>query len=294
MEHVDQAQAPTDATDPMDADLKDLLAGDPSASAQEDGSSPKAPQDAASIAVTPKGSSAQGQQQGAIKLAGREYKSLEDASKAHGALYGKYSENQQILNWFKERIKDPVVLEKLAGDPKWGDIAAKLGLQAAIEEMKSQRNEEEEEGEETPAVDPSRLPAEVRPLWEHLERQRQEFAVWRELQQLRWEESEFEKELKRPLTPEEKKAVYGLLERAQGLSVKEAWILTNHERMLKEAVAKASAKSAPAKGREGRPAPVPGAGIPGVPLDLKKDPLKMSPMEWREYLKQTEEFQKLM
>lgn len=301
----DQAQAPTDAADPVELTLRDILGGDPSGSSGGSdaaetagaGTSPKAPLDAGTIATTPKGTQA-----GTVKLAGREYPSLEEASKAHGALYGKYAEGQQILNWFKERLKtDPGLMEKLAGDPKWSGIAAKLGMQAAIEDLQRRRSagrgenaEEDDQEDEIPVVDPAKLPPEVRPMWDYLERQRQEFAVWRELQQLRWEESEFEKELKRPLTADEKKAVYGLLERAQGLTVKEAWILANHERMLREAVAKASAKAAPNKSREGRPAPVPGVGIPGVPLDLKKDPLKMNPAEWREYLKQTEEFQKLM
>jgi hypothetical protein len=62
--------------------------------------------------------------------------------------------------------------------------------------------------------------------------------------------------------------------------------------MLSDAVKKAQAGKPPVGNR---PPPVPGLrSVPGVRLDLKKDPRDMNNDEFREYWKNSEEFQNLI
>lgn len=215
-----------------------------------------------------------------FKFGGRSYKTQADAEKAHNTLYGKYAEQQGILNQLKAALKDPAKAAALANDPQWAPIMAKLGIQQASEEI-----DREEQEDKLAGRDYSKLPPELQTF---IYDQQVEAAGYK----LDREEWAFERKLGRAVTDEEHNAVMRIIARAQDLTYEEAWKLANHDKLLKEAAQKANAKGANGN-QPNRPAPRPGF-VPGVKLDLKKSITDMSKAEFREHLKQSDEFKKLL
>lgn len=214
------------------------------------------------------------------KFGGRSYKTQAEAEKAHNALYGKYSEQQGLLNRLKQALSDPAKAAKLASDPAWADIMAKLGIEQAEQELAAQEVEAAAQGR-----DYSKLPNEL-----------QQFVYDQQVQaesiKLDREEWSFERKLGRPLTNEEHNAVMEVISRAHTLTFEEAWKLAHHDKLLRDAAEKAKAKGANGA-QPNRPPPRPGF-VPGVKLDLKKPVTDMSNAEFREHLRNSEEFKRLL
>lgn len=223
------------------------------------------------------GEAGDGSQQG-YKFGGRAYRDQTEAEKAHNQLYGRYSEQQSMVNRLKSLLKtDPEAVQRLASNPQWRDIMAKLGIQAAEEEY-----EEEEAADPNSNFDWGKVPAPMRQLYEQQQVSMAQIGLERE----KWG---FERSLGRQMSVEENDQVMKTIQRAPSLSISEAWKLVNHDKLLKEAQAKAQANGRP---KVNRPSPIP--GIPGMKVDLKKDPSKMGAAEWREHLKNSDEFKQLL
>jgi hypothetical protein len=274
------ANGPTDGSpDPEVDPIAEILAG---ATEQEASQQEHSATTSASSSEAQTAQAGQQAKQASIKLGGREYPSLTEADKAHRNLYGKYSESQGVLKWIKSNLKNPQAIAELAKLPGGQDIVAKLGLQQAQEEVEAAEAAEKSANQ---GFDAEKLPPQMRQLYEEMELR--EYRM-----QLRDEEREFQEELGRKIAVPEHNAVMEMLERAPSLSFKEAWTLVNHDKVLSDAVKKAQA-GRPQTGN--RPPPVPGLrSVPGVHLDLKKDPRDMSNDEFREYWKNSPEFQNLI
>lgn len=213
----------------------------------------------------------------AFKFGGRSYQSQKAAEDAHNKLYGQYSEKQAILNQIKSALKNPEAFARFSKDPNFAPILAKLGIQGATEELE-QEVEEDEFGKEQANLPPA------------LQKLAQEIKYERAVSQLEREKWAFERKLGREMTPEENDGVFGIINKADTLSMAEAWKLYNHDKVQKElAELKASSKNRPAGNR---PPPLP-PGIPGQKLDLKKSISAMNTEEWRENLRQSDEFRNL-
>lgn len=274
------ANGPTDGSpDPEVDPIAEILAG---ATEQEASQQEHSATTSASSSEAQTAQAGQQQKQTSFKLGGREYPSQVEADKAHRNLYGKYSESQGILKWIKSNLKNPQAIAELAKLPGGQDIVAKLGLQQAQEEVEAREAAEKASNQ---GFDPEKLPPQMRQLYEQME--------LREVRlQLRDEEREFEEELGRKITVEEHNKAMEMLQEVGGLTFKQAWTLVNHDRVVSDAVKKAQA-GRPVAGN--RPPPVPGLrSVPGVHLNLKKDPRDMSNDEFREYWKNSEEFQNLI
>lgn len=210
---------------------------------------------------------------------GRKYPTREAAEKAHNTLYGKYAEQQSIFNQLKAALKDPRKLAQFSKDPQWAPILAKLGIQQAEEDFEAQEEEAASRGE-----DYSNLPPQVQQFIHQQKVQAASLALDRE-------EWAFERKLGRPVTNQEHDTVMQVIARAQDLTYEEAWKLAFHDKLLKEAHEKAAKAAPAAKGQ--RPPPIPGF-VPGVKMDLKKPITDMTKAEFREHLKNSDEFKKLM
>jgi hypothetical protein len=209
-----------------------------------------------------------GQAAQAFKFAGREYPDQASAEKAWKQLYGKYSESQGVMKTVKEALKNPDLLEALSEDPAWADIFAKLGIESATERP-GQGQEE---------------------VGSQQDRVYHEMQVRQDAQDLQMEEIRFERELKRDLSPEERRNTYAIIKRASSLSFKEAWQLANHERLLKEARTNGAR---PQQSRTpGRPAPPP-VNAPGSQVNTRKPVNKMNDHEWKENMRNDPEFREL-
>jgi len=223
------------------------------------------------------GSASQGQSGGGtgeFRFAGRTFKGgMKDAEKWANQTYGKYSETQQLVNWLKTKgLRDPELLEALSQDPEWSDVLAKLGIEGARESV--EREEAEDEAQGAPDVQSALQEIKVANAGLAIDR----------------EEMSFERKLGRQVTDEEHDAVMTIIGRAPSLSYAEAFKLAFHDKMLKEAQMKAQASGQQRKGN--RPPPIP--GVAGTKLDLKKNPRDMNGAEWRENLRQSDEFRNLM
>lgn len=216
---------------------------------------------------------------GEFTFGGRKYPSQQEAEKAHNTLYGRFSESQGVLNQLKAALKDPELMARFQADPKWAPILAKLGIQAAEEEVEEEREEDAQRGEDYSQLPPS--------MQQFIHQQKVESAGYK----LDREEFQFERKLGRPVTDAEHNATMKIISRASNLSYEEGWKLAHHDRLLKESAEKAARSAPPAKG--GRPAPLP-SFVPGVKLDLKKPIGDMSKTEYREHLRNSDEFKNLM
>jgi len=274
------ANGPTDGSpDPEVDPIAEILAG---ATEQEASQQEHSATTSASSSEAQPAQAGQQHKQASIKLGGREYPSLPDADKAHRNLYGKYSESQGIIKFIKTNLKNPQAIAELAKLPGGADIVAKLGLQQAQEEVEA---EEAAEKAANQGFDAEKLPPQMKQLYEQMELR--EYRM-----QLRDEEREMQEELGRKITQEESNKTFDMIQQVGGLTYRQAWTLVNHDKMLSDAVKKAQAGK-PQAGN--RPPPVPGLrSIPGVRLDLKKDPRDMNNDEFREYWKNSEEFQNLI
>lgn len=224
------------------------------------------------------GSSQSGSQsEGGYTFAGRTFKGGQKEAEAWAnKVYGQSSEQKGIINWLKTKgLKDPELLSQLAQDPEWADTLAKLGIEVGADATRGEDVDENEyaEGDDSPQA-----------IMNQLKVDRAGFALERE-------EMAFERKLGRQVKEEEHNQVMGIIERAPSLSYAEAWKLAFHDRMLKEAHMKAQ-QGGQGSRRGNRPPPIP--GIPGTKVDPKKSITEMSPSEWRESLRQSDEFQNLM
>ena len=205
-----------------------------------------------------------GSQEG-FKFGGKSYSNVNELGQAANKLYGKYSEQQSMVNQLKEALKDPKAFSHFSKDPKWSPILAKLGIQQATEDFDRDLEEDAQGASE-------QTPQQLAQL----------IQVERATNQLEREEWRFERQLGRNITDEERRSVLQIIARASSLSYQEAWNLAFHDKMMKEAHAKAQAAGKPAGNR---PPPLP-PGIPGMKLDTKKGVAQMSKAEWRENLRQ--------
>lgn len=250
MDELNQGQAPDAGND----FLSDILGG----TSQSEPASTAAGQ-----------ASQQGAQPTSFKFGGRDYKSQQEAEAAHNKLYGQYSQQQNLLNQLKAALKDPQKLAEFSKDPNMAQVLAKMGLQAAQEEV-------ETEGQNQPQVP------------QGFEKYVEQFEVKQANFDLKVERWEFEQDLGRRLTPQENNAVMQLISRVPGLSYAEAWKLANHDKLLQEAQMKAGQTAK--KPQVNRPAPKflsPG----GAAVDSKKKVTEMSNHEWRETLRSDPDFQ---
>lgn len=204
------------------------------------------------------------------KFAGKEYPSQAAAEAAYKKLYGNFSESRGILNTVKEALKDPELLEALAEDPKWASILAKLGIDAAQHQAQQQAPQRENPQE-------------------YAEQMRQ-WQVERDVDRIEREEYRFERELGRALSPEERRATLDIIRRAESLTFKEAYQLSQHERLLAEA----GKRNATAPRQvSNRPAPPP-SRLPGSKVSTQKRVQDLSPAEWKENVMNDPDFRELL
>ena len=157
------------------SDISSILTG---TSETETTSKPEVTSTDQGSGVTPEG----------YKFGGRNYKSQQEAEQAHNKLYGKFSEQQSLLNQLRGALKDPQKASALAKDPEWATILGKLGVQIA---------EQEQEAEEASAP---QVP-------EGMEGFVKEWYVEKESLKLDREEWAFERKLGRALNQEERGAI---------------------------------------------------------------------------------------
>lgn len=210
-----------------------------------------------------------------FRFAGRTFKGgMKDAEKWANTTYGKYSEQQQMVNWLKTKgLTDPDLLETLSQDPEWSDMLAKLGIEGARERAEADEADDAQSGDDPRSV-------------------LQDIKVSQAGLTIDREEMSFERKLGRQVTDDEHDAVMGIIGRAPSLTYAEAFKLAFHDKMLTEAQKKAQA-AGQGRGRTGnRPPPIP--GVAGTKMDLKKSVRDMNGAEWRESLRQSDEFRNLM
>lgn len=216
---------------------------------------------------------------GAFSFAGRSYADQPAAEKAHNALYGKYSGQQETFNKLKKALEDKETLQALAQNPEWRDIIGKVGIKLDAEEV-----EEETAGEPGADFDWSSLPPPMQQAYH-------EFGVERTMLGLEREERLFERKLKRELTDDEHNAVMDVVARVGDLTFEEAYKLAFHDRMLKEAV-EAQRRQAKPQGLN-RLSPPPALRA-GTAMSTKKGVADMSKGEFREHLRNSDEFKQLL
>lgn len=192
----------------------------------------------------------EGTQAGTFKFGGKDYASQSDAEKAFNKLYGKFSEGQGLQKQLTQLLRrDPNALAELAQDPEWAEMLSKMGIDAASKEVSDRQNQERAEAPQN---------------WDEY---RQQWDVERHQFRLEQEQSKFEKKLGRDLAPDEARAVFDIIGNAPSLSIEQAYRLAFHDKLLKEAVAKAT--SGRSANTSGRPKPPPSL-MPGSKLDMKK------------------------
>ena len=206
---------------------------------------------------------------------GRKYQNRQVAEQAHNKLYGEFSKQKEFMNRLKALAeRDPQAFAQLSRDPEWAPILAKLGIQEAEESVAEDERQTESEG-----------PQDFHSL-------AQEIRVERASLLLDREETRFEKKLGRDLEPSEHNAVMKVLVDASSLTFEQAFKLAFHDKLMAEAQKKAETAG---QARLPKQRPRPSAlGVPGVPLNTKKRPEDMSDAEWRQSLKESPEFQRLM
>lgn len=205
------------------------------------------------------GSQTQGQ---TFKFANREYPNQAEAEKQFNKVYGRFSETQGLHKKLTELFKrDPDSLKQLARDPEWAEILGKMGIDAAAREVDERRTQEAQEGPQD---------------WNEL---RDQISVERAQYGLEREQWKFEKRLGRDITDDEQKQILGIIENSPSLSFEQAYKLAFHDKLLKEAAAKAG-KSTPQN--INRPRPPAALGLVGEKLNLQKPLSKMTKEEARQ------------
>lgn len=210
----------------------------------------------------------------AYKFAGREWKGGQsEAEKWAKQMYGKYSETQGFRNQIEKALKggNPELLQTLANDPEWAPILGKLGIQAAEQEIEREDSESPEVTHQT--------------VMQELYRERARTGLEREA----WQ---FERQLGKTLSDDEWNATMKMIQKASSLSFSEAYKLANHDRLIAE-LSKKQAQNTPARNAGSRPKPLP-RGIPGTNYDMSKKPEEMGADEFREHIRNSPEFQKLL
>lgn len=206
-----------------------------------------------------------------FQFAGRQYKSQTDAEKAFNKVYGQYSESQGLMKQIKGLLSDPDALEAASKDPRWAPILAKLGIQATEEEL-----EAEERSQPSGKVTHEMVMHELMTERARTGLEREEWA--------------FERKLGKSLSDDEHNSIMKLIAKAPSLKFEEAYFLVNKDKLLADAAKKAAQNNQP---QGNRPKPLP-RGIPGQTYDFKKPVEQMGPDEYREYLRQTPEFNELL
>ncbi len=207
------------------------------------------------------------QQSGQYKFGGRSYATQKAAEEAHNKLYGKFSEQQSLLNQMKEALKNPSLMQKFRGDPSLETILSKLG----VEEAEAAAEQAEAEADAKSGGIP-----------QGMEQYIHEWNTERATHQLEREEWAFERQLGRPIDPKERRSVMDLIAKHDSLTYAEAWKLAFHDKLLKDAATKRQAQQGQAGGR-----PIPKAlNVPGIKIDTKKPIEAQSNEEFRESLRE--------
>jgi hypothetical protein len=217
----------------------------------------------------------QSAQNAAYKFAGRTWKGGQrEAETAWNKMYGKFSESQGLVNSLKQIVQtDPELAAQLAQDPRFSNILAKLGVEAAEKEF---RGDGRQEGNVS------------------REEYSRELGIERHQNRILREEWGFERKLGRPITEREQQAVYKQLERSENLTYEEAYFLAHREQILKrQAQAAASQGQGMPANNSGRPKPPP-RSMPGTPGPGRKSISDMSEQEWKENLRQSGVVKELM
>lgn len=210
------------------------------------------------------GDQSQGQ---TFKFANREYPNQAEAEKTFNKLYGRFSDTQGLQRKLVEQFKrDPAALKQLAQDPAWAEILGKMGIDAAAREVDERRTQEAQEGPQD---------------WQEV---REQISVERAQYGLEREQWKFERKLGRDLSKDEEKAILGIIETSPSLSFEQAYKLAFHDKLLKDAAAKAG-RANPQSGVN-RPKPPAALGIQGEKLNLQKPIHKMTREEQREAFRQ--------
>ncbi len=198
-----------------------------------------------------------------FKFGGREWENQQAAEKEFGKVWGKYSDQNGILNKIKSALKNPEDIKQLSRDPLWAEILGKLGVQTATREIDERRERESAEA-----------PQDFQSL-------RDEVAVERATMRLEREKWGFERRLGRDVSQDEENAILAIIESSPSLTYEQAYKLAFHDKLLKEAATKAQGN-----GRPGGPRPPPPPSfIPGRKLNLKKPVGEMNREEAREDLR---------
>lgn len=214
------------------------------------------------------GGNAQGQ---AFKFAGRDYANQSAAEKAVKQLYGQFSDTKGLVNTIKKAMNDPELLEALKDDPKWAPILEKLGIDAATEDV---RRQDRQTGQP-----------------QNQEQIYREWQIERDVDRIEREEYRFERQLGRPISPEERRNTLQMIKQADTLTYEQAYFLGNREQVMAQARQPAVQGGKPAGNR---PAPPPVRGSQGGPLNTKKGVHQMKDPEWKENLRNSEEFKQIL
>lgn len=217
------------------------------------------------------GGQAQGQ---AFKFAGRDYANQSAAEKAVKQLYGQFADTKGLVNTIKKAMNNPEMLEALKDDPQWAPILEKLGIESATDEVR--RQDRQQAGQ----------PQSQEQIY-------REWQIERDIDRIEREEWRFEKQLGRSLTPEERRNTLQMIKQADTLTFDQAYFLGNKDRVL----AQARQPAAPAGGAKpagNRPAPPPVRGSQGGPVNGKKGVHQMGANEWKENLRNSEEFKEIL
>lgn len=209
-------------------------------------------------------------------FAGRQFKGGQtEAEKWANKIYGEFSKHQGTLKELKAAFEaDPESLQEAAKDPKWAAIIGKLGIEVAREEA----------AEEEAAAQKGRGGEDYQSILNEVRLERAQMALDREEQQ-------FERKLGRALSTDEHNAVMQIIQRASSLSYEEAFNLAFHKKMLDDAAKRAGQQTKPSNGRP-KPPPM---HVPGIKTDSGKTSVaNMSPGEWRQHLKESQEMSDLM
>lgn len=205
------------------------------------------------------------------RFANRTWKSQQEAEAAWNKVYGGYSEQRGLVNQLKEVARrDPELASALAAsDPKMAQILSKFGIEAATEEsgLDDPRGDGRSNG----------------PSWEEVQH---EWGVMQKQGALNQELWDFEREMGRRLSAQERNGILKQIERAENLTVQEAYFLANRTQILRQQAQQNAASAGQAPQAGGRPKPPP-RSMPGTPAPGKKSVADMSEAEWKENLRQS-------
>lgn len=201
------------------------------------------------------------------RLFGGKYQKLEDFEKAHKSLRGEFDKRSTKLNALESILDKPWLRERASSDPEIRDALAKAGYDLALEEEEQAQEasgEQEWDGNED---DP-------RFVRQYVD---QKFRI-------RDEKADLQEQLGRKFTPEEWKEISQIYVDIEGVSVKQAWMLSEgYQRQVKAAEDKRFAE-ATKRSQVNRPRPPAQLMAGQKALDLKKDVTQMNDAERRAYV----------